>query len=64
MLHKRTVAVYCENNTADTNRRLLCSSVVQQVTLHSVTAVRACVRACVRTTSEYFPVYHETTVLC
>jgi hypothetical protein len=45
MLHMRTVAVYSENNTIDTNRRLLCSCVVQQVTLHSMAGVCACVRA-------------------
>jgi len=37
MLHVRTVAVYSENNTKDTNRRVLCSCVVQQVTVRSVT---------------------------
>jgi hypothetical protein len=45
LLHMRTVAVYSENNRKDTNRPLLCSCVVQQVTLHSMAAVCACVHA-------------------
>ena len=41
VLHMRTVAVCSENYTKDTNRRFLCSCVVQQVTLHSVAGVCA-----------------------
>jgi hypothetical protein len=63
MPHMRTAAVCSESNTKDTNRRLLCSCVVQ-VALHSVAGVCACVRACARSTSEYFAVYHERTVRC
>ena len=64
MLHMRTAAVFSENNTKDTNRRVLCPCVVQQATLHSVAGVCACLRACVRCTSEYFAVYQKTTVEC
>jgi len=62
MLHTGAVAVCSKDDMKDTKRRVLCSCVEQQVTPHSVAFVSVCVRA--RNTSEYFAVYHKTTVRC
>jgi hypothetical protein len=42
-LHMGTVAV-----CTDTNRRVLCSCVLQQVTVHSLTSTPSCVCVCAR----------------